>query len=102
LDSAEYGSHKKLCKRFNQAVRISYKRFITSMDDWMAGYNPYEVRMRHQEAMALLNRHKEDLAAMKSNLDAAISQARVAAKAHGKYRNELQMRLGKRPKKTTS
>jgi prefoldin subunit 5 len=58
--------------------------------------------MSHNDAMALLNRHKEELTAMKSNLDAAISQAKTAVEAHGKDRKELQTKMGKRAKKATS
>ncbi|MDZ7343056.1 MAG: hypothetical protein ONA90_00935 [candidate division KSB1 bacterium] len=70
-----------------------------ALDDWMAGYNPYDAKMSHQDAMALLNRHKEDLTAMQSNLEAAISQANTAIASHSKDRKELQTQMGKRAKK---
>jgi hypothetical protein len=76
--------------------------FKTAMDDWMAGYNPYETKMSHQDAMALLARHKEDLTAMQSNLNAAISQANTAIESHGKDRKDLQTKMGKRVKKPLS
>lgn len=78
------------------------KTVKTEMDNWMDGYNPYDVKMSHKDAMAQLNRYKKGLTTMEINLDAAISQANKAIANHGKDRKELQAKVGKRLKKPIS
>lgn len=49
-----------------------------AMNTWMANHKPYDEKLKHEEAMTMLNAQKEELMKVKGDIDAAKTSAETA------------------------
>ena len=66
----------------------------SAMEAWMAGHKPYDVNMKHDEAMSKLNADIQELEKVGARFDTAIVDATGTIENHRKVAAEL---LAKKP-----
>jgi outer membrane murein-binding lipoprotein Lpp len=67
-----------------------------AMETWMTAHKPYDVNLKHDEAMATLNADLQRLESVSAQLDTAIADATGTIESHRKFAAEL---LAKKPVK---
>lgn len=68
----------------------------SAMESWMSGHKPYDAEMKHDEALAQLNKDVQDLTNVSAQMDTAIVDATGTIENHRKFAAEL---LAKKPVK---
>jgi predicted small lipoprotein YifL len=65
------------------------------METWMKGFKPYNVEVKHEEAMASLTKSKDELLAMQEQFTGAMTYAKDTIAGHTKMAEELMAKMPK-------
>jgi outer membrane murein-binding lipoprotein Lpp len=65
----------------------------SALETWMAGHKPYDVNMKHDEAMSTLNADLQQLEKVSAQLDTAIVDATSTIDSHRKFAEELMAKI---------
>lgn len=104
-DSLAMVSAKKAKRHTSDDLKTAMAKLNTmeqALAGWVANFKTHDEKMSHAEAIALLNKSKEELAKMKDEVAAATSEAVAAIQAHSADRKELQAGMAKRGKRPSS
>lgn len=67
-----------------------------AMNAWMKGFKPYDPAAKHEDVMASLNKTKDDLTAIGTQLQEALTASKEAIANHAKIADELAMHITKK------
>jgi hypothetical protein len=95
--------YPKLTEGHSSADLIAAKEKLaaagTAMDTWMKEHKKYDEKMKHVEAITLLNKEKDDLTKITGQATAAVDAAKTALASHAQFAQDLMAKIPGKKKK---
>jgi outer membrane murein-binding lipoprotein Lpp len=92
--------HEELAKKFAKKMEghstddlVAAKKQLTAaeetMNTWMKNFKRYDETLDHTEVMGQLTKYKDELTALQTQIDGAMTAAKSAITAHTDFANQL-------------
>jgi hypothetical protein len=95
--------YPKLIEGHSSADLVAAKEKLTAagtaMNTWMKEHKKYDEKMNHVDAMAVLNKEKDDLTRITGETTAAVDAAKTALASHAQFAQDLTAKAPGKKKK---